>query len=1439
MTRTVLWKAMAATAMGVYVVSMGIGCSGGGGGLAISVSVAAPSTTVLEGMTTQVTATVTNDTSNKGVSWSASCSAATCGTVSPKTTGSGVIATYTAPGPTASDLKVTVTAASVADSTKSQGVTITVPTITVAVNPTTTTVDTNATAQFGVTVGNDPANAAVNWTLTQNGSACSPGCGSVSPTSGMQAVYTAPASLPSPATVTLTATSVTDGTKSAPATITVTLPPIAVTLAPKLATVAVSKTAKLTATVQNDRGNQGVTWNLTQGTTNCAPGCGTIAPANTTSGMAVVYTAPGTVPATSAVTVKATSVADGTQSDTATVNVVAVAPNAVPLINQILSPVTAKVGGPAFTLTVSGTGFANGATVNWNGSARSTTYVSNTEVQASVIAADIAKAGTAVITVINPNPGGGTSNQVFFETTLPSPTLAFQSADSTAGGGPSAVATADFNGDGKLDLAVSNFNDNSISILLGNGDGTFKAPVAYGAGANPFSVATGDFNGDGKLDLAVGNVAENTVSVFLGNGDGTFQNGVKYTAGNAARTVVLGDFNADGKLDIAVANQTCGTPGCGPGVISILLGNGDGTFQTHSDYSSADGPTWMTTGDFNQDGVLDLAVTGGDGGAGTVVSILLGNGDGTFQAPVNYTVGTNPAGISTADLNKDGKLDLAVANNDGSLSILMGNGDGTFQEAVNYSAGGPAIGSVVVADMNGDGIADVAIANGSDSASVYLGNGDGTFQQPISANATATSFGVAAGDFNQDGRLDLAIPNQGGTTVTVAMQLPTIVLTPISVAFNPELIGSTTPAQQVTMTNPSALALTISSITIAGDNAGDFAQTNNCGASLASGASCTVSIIFTPSQIGARTATLTLTDTAAGSPQSLNLTGIGVVMGANATISQTSLAFATQLVGTTSTAQVVTITNYGTASLGITGITVNAPFAQTNNCGAALATAASCAINVSFAPASGGAANGTLTIVDNAPGSPQNVTLSGLGTFVELVPGSLNFGQVRINSHVMRTVTLANTASTALTINSITLTGFGYSETTTCGSSVAAGGSCTISVTFSPNTVRTFAGAVTIADSDPASPQTVSLTGRGKQQVRVAGWRTALSEQQVAKVPAPMGSKRVGTRTLHLVDSRRDDPFLPKGTKREVLVRLWYPTASGECKPAEYTAATVWRRLGELGRVTLPEVNTSSCQDAQVEDGPHAAVVFTPGYTATISDYTFLMEDLASRGYIVAAVGHTYEATAMEFPDGRFAESMVGSYIQPEKLRSDDATLASAVLARMGDVEFVMNELTRLNAGGEPLGGRLDPSRVALAGHSLGGLTALLTMQFDSRFRVGVLLDPYVPDRITSATANPVLFMTWGATEWTEEESSLWNALRGKKLAVNFEGTEHTTPTDAVWLVKAESQVGPMGQEKTVEAMRRYIAAFLDANLRGEKPETLPLGGPAKYPSVEVRGGKR
>ena len=335
------------------------------------------------------------------------------------------------------------------------------------------------------------------------------------------------------------------------------------------------------------------------------------------------------------------------------------------------------------------------------------------------------------------------------------------------GSSPAAVAVADFNGDGIPDLAVANYNSASVSVLLGNGDGSFQPARNSPSGGNPRAMAVADFNGDGILDLVVTNYNRSMVSVLLGQGDGTF----RYFGGFAVRSfpigVAVGDFNGDGLIDLAVAD--------GSGA-SVLLGQGDGSFQDARAFPAGHSPASVAVGDFNGDGVLDLAVANqGDG----TVSVLLGQGDGTFQSARTVTVGTHPVAVAVADLNGDGIPDLAVANQGNfpevgeSVGVLLGRGDGTFQPAQNFAAGSNPS-AVVVADFNGDGIPDLAVANaayyqGPSTASVLLGNGDGTFQAPWNVAVGAQPQALAAEDFNNDGIPDLAVANYNSDNVSVLL----------------------------------------------------------------------------------------------------------------------------------------------------------------------------------------------------------------------------------------------------------------------------------------------------------------------------------------------------------------------------------------------------------------------------------------------------------------------------------------------------------------------------------------------------------------------------------------------------------------------------------------------------------------------------------------------
>jgi len=322
---------------------------------------------------------------------------------------------------------------------------------------------------------------------------------------------------------------------------------------------------------------------------------------------------------------------------------------------------------------------------------------------------------------------------------------------------------------------------------------------------------------------------------------------------------------------------------------------------------------------------------------------------------------------------------------------------------------------------------------------------------------------------------------------------------------------------------------------------------------------------------------------------------------------------------------------------------------------------------------------------------------------------------------------------------------------------------------------------------------------------------------------------------MHLVDSDRADPYLANGTRRELLVRFWYPASLSEsCQRAPYTSPAIWNYFSQLTKIPLPEIKTNSCWNAPMANGAHPVVVFTHGYTGTFTDYTFLFEDLASRGYVVASVDHTYEATAVEFPDGRMITSVFGSHLG-SKLRSDEQAMTSAVRVRLGDLKSVVDELQRLNVrAGNPLSGKLDMAHIALAGHSLGGLTAILGVEREPRFKAGIILDGMVPKRLAHSTRTPVLVLTAGNYVPTENDCDLWSHLLGPRLAVNLKGSEHITPTDAVWIANSAVKTGTMGPDKTVAAVRSYIAAFLDANLRGKRPGRLLNGPSLDYPDADV-----
>ena len=339
-----------------------------------------------------------------------------------------------------------------------------------------------------------------------------------------------------------------------------------------------------------------------------------------------------------------------------------------------------------------------------------------------------------------------------------------------AGGSqPSALAAGRL-GDGHVDLIVADQGDpftgngQGLRVFQGDGPGQFVLSETIAVGSAPSAVVAADLTGDGFLDLAVAEAYTDQVSVLLNKGNGTFMAPVSYSVGSIPESLVAVDFG-NGHIDLATANENSDD-------VSVLLGNGDGTFQPQSRFGAGSSPVALVAADLNGDHRPDLAVANLDS---SDISVLLGRGDGTFQDQLINPVGSGPSGAVTADLHNDGHIDIITSNyysND--ISVLLGNGDGTFEVARSFAAGNRPT-ALAVGDFNGDGLLDVAVADAGingvgQGVSILLGNGEGTFQAPIFYPIAGTyPASIVAGDFTDNGMLDLAVANQGSGNVSILL----------------------------------------------------------------------------------------------------------------------------------------------------------------------------------------------------------------------------------------------------------------------------------------------------------------------------------------------------------------------------------------------------------------------------------------------------------------------------------------------------------------------------------------------------------------------------------------------------------------------------------------------------------------------------------------------
>ena len=483
------------------------------------------------------------------------------------------------------------------------------------------------------------------------------------------------------------------------------------------------------------------------------------------------------------------------------------------------------------------------------------------------------------------------------------------------------LLVGDYNLDGKLDIMSVSYSNTGapFSILSNNGDGTFVNGKEFVAGWTVQSVVTGDFDRDGRPDVAVATHvnSKSMVSIYLNSGGGNLQTPVSYQVGNQPYAMVAGDFNHDGLLDLAIADY-------GDATVSVLLGKGDGTFWPAVSYPVGPFPQSMAMADFNNDGSPDLVVSNY---TASTVSILLGNADGTFQTAKSANASIWNQTVATADFNRDGKPDIVVSGPQQLPWILLGNGDGTFQAPYRVGTSGTA--GIATADTRGNGMSDLVVSLGG-TFQVYLSNGDGTFKSPISnygGNGTAMTFG----DMNGDGKLDAILAGPQGD---------------VSVALG-NGDGTFQPAYMLGVPIASDNR-TVSGVAVAdfnGDGSPDLAVSNYY--SLKDGSGLVTLLMSNPVKV----------------------------------FSAASLDFGQVHTGTLA-AKRLTLTNQSPTVLSIKGISLvsaTLDFTQSDDCGASVQPFGSCTVSVYFHPTSKGLRTGWVLFNDSAVGKPRRIPFSGTG----------------------------------------------------------------------------------------------------------------------------------------------------------------------------------------------------------------------------------------------------------------------------------------------------------------------------------------------------------------------------------------------------------------------------------------------------------------------------
>jgi len=841
-----------------------------------------------------------------------------------------------------------------------------------------------------------------------------------------------------------------------------------------------------------------------------------------------------------------------------------------PYIQQLSQP-SVSPGGGDLALTLTGSGFSDGsftpqATVLFIGPHGPDNIGSTTplgcnldycaQLKVTIPHGDLADPGMGIIMVQNPFPSTPPvplqSNAMLFPISTSETNVAFANSSISVGTNPRGIAAGDFTGNGKQDLAIVNSTDNTLTILLSNGDGTFTqavgSPIYLGNNLQPVAVTVGDFNNDEILDLAVANETDNSVSILLGKGDGTFTlGGTRFsTSGQNPVALAAVDLDGDGFLDLAVVNQTnLSTSACkNNGSVALLLGAGDGTFTllppshfsnytitiSHSVNPICVGasPNSIVVADFSGDSLPDLAVTAGSGGScnpGVGVVTVMDNNDtflGTslfLPSPVSYCAGKAPSSLAAGDFNNDGMVDVAVSDlSDGSVSILLNQGTTFQQPPLNFLSHGTGPSYVIAGDFNSDQNIDLAIVSPA-GVSIMPGDGSGNFtsvQGPF--NAGTTPLAAVAADFNGDGRLDLALVNGNANAATIMLTSPPLRFSPTSLDFGNVPENAVSTAQGIQIKNISNASVTLGTIGLAGPNAGQFridqSQAVGTACSLTSqvltpNQSCNVAVVFVPSNIGDMAANVLVQVTfGLGTfSQSAGLHGSGLAPVLEPV--PLDVTFEDALIGTTSgdSPQNVTISNVGAVDAMVTTVTItganSADFTANNGCTLTLtAGSGNCSIGVSFKPTGGGLRAAQLNVTYTITGGTGPITLTvglagnGAAPLLSLSSAPVTFGNQQVGTTSgTATVSLTNLGTWPLIFSGSAPYGVRGGTNpgdfaidpikSNCVSPLAISASCSLTITFSP--AAPFAppsdprsSTLTFTDNNNAiggSMQSVVLTG--------------------------------------------------------------------------------------------------------------------------------------------------------------------------------------------------------------------------------------------------------------------------------------------------------------------------------------------------------------------------